>query len=130
MIIWGSQAQDKRIAAGTFYCPSCRTASAYSHQRIARWLTLCFIPLFPLETLGEYVLCLRCAETFKPLVLAMTPEQVEALVRPWPCASCGSRNPPAEPSCLACSAWAACALPRPPREAHAALEPGTPVPQA
>ena len=130
MIIWGSKARDKQIATGTFHCPSCRAASAYSHQRVSRYFTLYFIPLFPTDTLGEYVRCMRCAGEFKPLVLTMTQEQVEALTRPWPCANCGNRNPPAETHCVACGARADYVPPPRPQEAYAPPPPGSAIPQA
>jgi hypothetical protein len=130
MIIWGSRAREKQIATGTFYCPSCHASGAYSHQRIARYFTLYFIPLFPTETLGEYIRCMRCSGEFKPVVLTMTPEQLEALVRPWPCANCGNRNPSAETHCLACGARKDYVPPTPPQSPYAPPVPETPVPTA
>lgn len=106
MIIWGWRARDKQVATGTFHCPNCHTRSAFSHQRVARYFTLYFIPLFPTSTLGEYVRCMRCASQYKTVVLTMSPEQIEALTRPWPCSNCGNRNPAAEEHCLACGARA------------------------
>jgi hypothetical protein len=77
-VIWGSQARDEQVATGTFHCPLCQTCSVYSHQRITRYRTFFFIPLFPVRTLGEYVLCTCCAGAFRPAVLTMAPEQVDA----------------------------------------------------
>ena len=104
MIIWGSATREKQIATGVFHCPTCHASSAYSHQRVARYFTLYFIPLFPTSTLGEYVRCMRCSSEFKPVVLTMHPDELEALVRPWQCANCANRNPAAEPHCLGCGA--------------------------
>jgi hypothetical protein len=130
MIIWGSRAREKQISTGTFHCPSCRASSAYSHQRVSRYFTLYFIPLFPTDTLGEYVRCMRCAGQFKPLVLTMTAEQVEALVRPWPCANCSNRNPTAETHCLACGARKDYVPPPPQPSPHAPPEAESHIPQA
>ncbi|HEX8907433.1 MAG TPA: zinc-ribbon domain-containing protein [Longimicrobiaceae bacterium] len=104
MIIWGSTARDRTIASGTFYCPACRARSSYSHQRVSRYFTLYFIPLFPTDTLGEYLRCTRCLGQFNTFVATMSAEQVEALVRPWYCNNCANHNPSAEGYCVACGA--------------------------
>ena len=128
MIIWGSMARDKQIGTGAFHCPTCHASSSYSHQRVARYFTLYFIPLFPTATLSEYVRCLRCSSEFKPVVLSMTPEQLESLVRPWPCANCGNHNPSAEMHCLACGARHDYVPPAPAgRSPYASPEPEVPA---
>jgi hypothetical protein len=104
MIIWGTEARDKQITTGVFHCPACHASSAYSHQRVAQYFTLYFIPLFPTSTLAEYVRCMRCSSEFQPVVLSMSPEQLEALARPWPCLNCHNRNPAGEMHCLGCGA--------------------------
>ncbi|MES2598487.1 MAG: zinc-ribbon domain-containing protein [Verrucomicrobiota bacterium] len=123
MIIWGSKAKQKEIASGEFYCPQCRQHSAYAHLRVSRYFTLYFIPLFPMETLGEGVCCRSCAGEFNMSVLSFTPEQIEAAMHPWLCGKCGNRNPQPEIACLGC---------RTPRSlaASAAPPPLPSVPQA
>jgi hypothetical protein len=103
MIIWGSKARQKQIATGTFFCPSCRVTSPYSHIRWARYFTLYFIPLFPTQTLAETVKCNACAGEFKPTILALSNEEIEAALQPWACSACGNKNPSSEAACLACA---------------------------
>jgi hypothetical protein len=104
MIIWGSVGKDKRIGTGQFYCPTCRVQSQYAYQRVSRYFTLYFIPLFPTETLGEYLRCLGCKGHYKPFIKELSAEQVEALVSPWPCGNCGNRNAAEQAYCLSCGA--------------------------
>lgn len=104
MIIWGWRNRDIQVAAGTFFCPGCQAHSAYTLQRVSRYFTLYFIPLFPTQTHGEYVSCLRCRGNYRTSVLSLTPAQVEALVRPWRCANCGNTNPANETHCVSCGA--------------------------
>lgn len=103
MIIWGSTTKDKQTGTGTFYCPSCRTTTGYLRQKVSRYFTLYFIPLFATETLAEYVRCGRCSGEYNLSVASLTPAQVEALLRPWRC-RCGNHNPAGEDACLACGA--------------------------
>ncbi|WP_146850994.1 zinc-ribbon domain-containing protein [Brevifollis gellanilyticus] len=102
MIIWGSKAKQKEIGSGQFYCPQCRQQSAYAHLRVSQYFTLYFIPLFPMETLGEGVCCRSCASEFNISVLSFTPEQIETAMQPWLCGKCGNRNPQPEIACLGC----------------------------
>ena len=104
MIIWGSRVREKQVGTGTFHCVNCHVGCAYAHMEVARWFTLYFIPVFPTQTLGEYVRCLRCSGQFKTTVLTLTPEQVQALVTPWTCANCRNRNRPDDSHCVACGA--------------------------
>lgn len=102
MIIWGYRNRLRTIGNGTFYCPQCRSHSQYQHVRVSRYFTLYFIPLFPMQTLGEAIRCGGCRGEFKQNVLALTQAQVEALTAPWNCAACGNRNPASEGVCLGC----------------------------
>ena len=42
---------------------------------VKRFFTLYFIPLFPTETLGEYVECSACDATYEPVVLEYDPQR-------------------------------------------------------
>lgn len=123
MIIWGWRARDRQIATGIFHCPGCRASGAYTHRQVARYFTLYFIPLFPTATLGEYVRCLRCGGEFKPVVLTLSQQEVDELVKPWPCGNCGNHNPAAETHCVACGARKGYVRPAPADEVPAA-DPG------
>jgi hypothetical protein len=125
MIIWGSKAQDKTINRGGFFCPSCKAQTAYSHQRVSRYFTLYFIPLFPTSTLGEYIRCGSCSAQLRPEVLQLTREQIVELTSPWTCPACGNKNAPSEKGCLACGTGRNAQPPRLPAEPSM---PSTPPP--
>ena len=102
MIIWGSTGRDRTVGRGQFFCPHCMQRCDFEHQKVSRYFTLYFIPLFSVEELGEYIRCGGCAGEFQTHVADWTEAQVLAMTQPWACGACGNRNPAGEPSCLAC----------------------------
>jgi len=103
MIIWGSTGKEKTIGRGDFYCPQCQRMSPFTHRRASRYFTLYFIPLFPMETLGEFVQCEQCGGDFSQDILDLSPEQIEEMLQPWRCPYCGNNNPAGEARCLGCA---------------------------
>lgn len=78
MIIWGWRAFKKKIGSGKFFCPREGGDRNYEHKKARRWFTLFFIPVIPLNDLGEYVECTSCKGTYYPDVLkAKTATQIE-----------------------------------------------------
>lgn len=73
MIIFGSRGVTMTQRTGQFHCPSCQSEREYSLKHVRRFFTLYFIPLIPLDKLGEYVECLSCKDTYKPNVLNYRP---------------------------------------------------------
>jgi tellurite resistance protein len=73
VIIFGTRGVTSTQARGTFHCPQCGNGSPYTHRTVRRFFTLYFIPVIPLDRLGEYVECGACGGTFKPAVLALDP---------------------------------------------------------
>ena len=55
---------------GVFYCPREGGDRAYEHKSSRRWFTLFFVPVIPLNELGDFVECTSCRSTFYPSVLA------------------------------------------------------------
>lgn len=104
MIIWGSTGKEKRVDSSQFYCPNCRDYADGNHIKVSRYFTLYFIPLFPLETLGEFVRCDECEREYDMSVLDLTRESVEAALKPWKCDNCGNSNPSEYQQCLSCKA--------------------------
>jgi hypothetical protein len=102
MIIWGSKAKVQNVGGGSFFCPSCKGQTNYARQRVSRYFTLYFIPLFPTKTLGEYIRCGTCQTEMRPEVLTLTREQIEHATAPWTCTACGNRNSASEKACLSC----------------------------
>ena len=70
LIIFGRRAVTGDQGGGTFHCPRCGPDQPYMHKRVRSFFTLYFIPLIPMNTLGEYVECGRCQGQYKPEVLA------------------------------------------------------------
>jgi hypothetical protein len=102
MIIWGSTGRTTVAGQGDFHCPQCQHRAPYTHYLIQRYFTLYFIPLFPTNTVAEYVQCQGCGGNFDPRVLHLSAEEVQGLVEPWACSHCQNVNPAAEMRCARC----------------------------
>lgn len=78
LLIWGFKAISKTLAEGMFFCPREGGDRSYRHRKARRFFTLFFIPIIPLNELGDYVECSSCKSTFYPSVLeAKTASQIE-----------------------------------------------------
>lgn len=75
LIIFGTRGVTTTEESGDFYCPSCDAKKKYDKKKVRRFFTLYFIPIIPLDTVGEYVECRSCACTYKPAVLTFDPEE-------------------------------------------------------
>ena len=69
MIIFGTRSVKFTKEEGDFHCPQCECKTKYRHRSARRFFTLYFVPLIPLDKLGEYVECRSCKGTFIPKVL-------------------------------------------------------------
>lgn len=75
MIIFGTRGVTLSKESGDFHCPACNgSPQAYTRKSVRRFFTLYFIPVIPLDKLGEYVQCHRCNGTFNVQVLEHDPE--------------------------------------------------------
>jgi tellurite resistance protein len=77
LIIFGTRGLTLTAAEGDFHCPDCGPAK-YRHRKVRRFFTLYFIPLIPLDLLGEYVECSKCQGTYKLAVLSHNPAAADA----------------------------------------------------
>jgi uncharacterized tellurite resistance protein B-like protein len=75
MIIFGTRGVTSTVSEGNFHCPECRARQPYAHRKVRKFFTLYFIPVIPLESLGEYVECRSCNGTYALRVLEYDPEQ-------------------------------------------------------
>lgn len=73
MIIFGTRGITTTPDKGDFNCPSCHSIQNYGLKRVRRFFTLYFIPVIPLDKLGEYVECVVCKDTYKPDILNYDP---------------------------------------------------------
>lgn len=71
LLIWGFKGRYKTITTGTFYCPHEGGDRPYRHQKVDRWFTFFFIPIFPTKTLGEFIECTSCGSNYDMAVLTM-----------------------------------------------------------
>lgn len=57
------------IGTGQFHCPNCGGDREYEHRTARRFFTLFFVPVIPLDKVGEVVRCRTCRVRFDPVVL-------------------------------------------------------------
>lgn len=74
LIIFGTKGVTSTVGSGPFWCPSCNMQQYYQHKKVRRYFTLYWIPLIPLDTLGEYIECGTCGGTFQQQVLSYNPQ--------------------------------------------------------
>ncbi len=83
MIIFGTRGVTMTKDTGQFHCPTCGDGSNYKHKNVRRFFTLYFIPVIPLDSLGEYVECQHCQGTYQHEILSYDPStanrQTEAM---------------------------------------------------
>ena len=65
-------------ASGTFYCAKCAANRPFKHQTKRQFLTVYFIPLIPLQKIGEFIKCGKCQETFPLSATGQTQAGVQA----------------------------------------------------
>lgn len=78
LIIFGTRGVTYGSEGGQFFCPGCEGRESYRHRKVRRFFTLYFIPVIPLDLLGEYIECQRCTSTYKTSILAYDPQQAAA----------------------------------------------------
>lgn len=81
MIIFGTRGVTLKTGSGEFHCPQCQAVRPYVYRTVRRFFTLYFIPVIPLDKVGEYVECLQCHGTFRPEVLQHDPAAEQQRVR-------------------------------------------------
>ncbi len=69
LVIWGVRARYKTLDDGTFSCPNEGGDRRYERKEARRWFTLFWIPLIPLNILGDLVECQSCRHSYDPRVL-------------------------------------------------------------
>lgn len=81
-MFFGKKIIPKTIEKGNFYCPECRCTRAYTIKQQKNYFVFFCLPLFPLETVGEYVECADCKNSFRKNVLESSPETTRAEFHP------------------------------------------------
>ena len=80
MIIFGTRAVTTKPDRGDFYCPTCNSKQEYVLKHVRKFFTLYFIPVIPLNKLGQYVECFSCSDTYKLNILDYDPEKTSRAV--------------------------------------------------
>jgi hypothetical protein len=79
LIIFGLRVFYRTIAQGTFHCRRCGGDRQYRHRAGRRWFSLFFLPVIPLNTVGEHVQCATCRTRYVTDVLSLpTTAQMQA----------------------------------------------------
>jgi uncharacterized tellurite resistance protein B-like protein len=74
-ILFGTKGVTSTADEGSFHCPQCRGDRNYRLRTVRRFFTLFFLPVIPLNRLGEYIECDGCDGTFQPEVLGYDPNE-------------------------------------------------------
>lgn len=77
-IIFGTKGVTSTAGKGQFHCPQCGSSQAYLHKRVKEWFALYFIPCIPIKTVGEYIECQACKNTYRMDVLQYDPKAEQA----------------------------------------------------
>ena len=79
LIIFGLRVFYRTIAQGTFHCRRCGGDRPFRHRSGRRWFTLFFLPVIPLNSVGEHVQCQTCRTRYVTDALAQpTTAQMQA----------------------------------------------------
>lgn len=79
LIIWGLRVFFRTIGEGTFHCPRCGGDRRYRLRAGRRFVTLFFIPVIPLNKVGQHVRCATCGARYHQGVLTLpTAAQMQA----------------------------------------------------
>ncbi|WP_426571628.1 hypothetical protein [Aquihabitans sp. McL0605] len=69
LLIFGFRVRMKTVGTLVFFCPGCGGDRNGLRQVARRWFTFFFIPIIPLNVVGEVVRCETCSRTYRPDVL-------------------------------------------------------------
>ena len=70
LIILGLRVFYRTMAQGVFYCRRCGGDREYRHRAGRRWFTVFFLPVIPLNQVGEHVQCTTCRTRYVTEVLS------------------------------------------------------------
>lgn len=78
LIIWGLRVFYHTLGEGIIHCRKCGGDRQYRHRAGRRFFTLFFIPIIPLNKVGEHVQCTTCRTRYVMDVLSLpTAEQMQ-----------------------------------------------------
>ncbi|CAN5600612.1 TerB family tellurite resistance protein [soil metagenome] len=68
LIIFGFRIRFRTTGTTTFFCPRCGGDRQGDHRVARRWFTIFFIPIIPLNQVGELIECATCHTRYEPHV--------------------------------------------------------------
>jgi hypothetical protein len=71
LLIFGLSVFFRTVAQGMFHCPACGGDRKYRRRAGRRWISVFFLPVIPLNRLGEAVECRSCRTRFNNSVLRL-----------------------------------------------------------
>jgi zinc-ribbon family len=71
LLIFGLSVFFRTVGQGDFHCPNCGGDRRYRQRVARRWFTLFFLPVIPLNRVGEVVECATCRTRFNLDVLRL-----------------------------------------------------------
>ncbi len=78
----GKKIFPKTSKKGKFYCPECRCTTGYELMEKINYFCALWIPLLSMDTVGKYVECIECRNSFRENVLESSPETARAEFHP------------------------------------------------
>lgn len=70
IFIWGWRVRFRTVAEGVFFCQVCGGDRTFHRKQGRRWITIFFIPMIPLNDVGdEFVECTTCRNAYRLTVL-------------------------------------------------------------
>src|SRR5262249_55004089 len=64
LLIFGLSVFFRTVGQGDFHCPNCGGDRRYRQRIARRWFTLFFVPIIPLNRVGEVIECVACRSRF------------------------------------------------------------------
>ena len=79
LLIFGLSVFFRTVGEGMFHCQNCGGDRGYRRRTGRRWFTLFFLPVIPLDRIGEVVDCRTCRTRYRTSALRLpTTEQMAA----------------------------------------------------
>ena len=82
LLIFGLSVYFRTVGEGDFHCPSCGGDRHYRQRVARRWFTLFFLPVIPLNRVGEVIECAACRTRFNLGALRLPTAQQMATALP------------------------------------------------
>ncbi len=69
--LFGSNCRLKKTDSSFFYCPLCNNEAEYIQYSVRMWFNFMYMPILPMNWVGNIVQCQNCQNDLKDTVLLM-----------------------------------------------------------